>query len=215
MTSILIVFLIIIIVGPIIAVLTYKNKEEMKEHNRKEFEKQREKLKIEENRIAEIQQALIDKYGQPTKIININAWKTYDPKKYIIVFAEQSIVYLDGQEMAFEDISSFKIIDNYEIKHGEVYGELDTDTDDDSLIGRSIGGAVLGGAVGAIIGASTASKNTTAYYSQENDQLIHNYILIAGTKSFSKPTIQIRIGDNWKLASEIEVIFNLILEKNK
>lgn len=215
MTSILIVFSIIIIVGPIIVVLIYKNKEKMKELNRKEFEKQREKLKIEENRIAEIQQTLIDKYGQPTKIININTWKTYDPKKYIIVFAEQSVVYLDSQEIAFEDISSFKIIDNYEIKHGEKYGEFDTDTDTGSLIGRSIGGAVIGGGVGAIIGASTASKNTTASYYQENDQLIHNYILIVGTKNFSKPTIQIKIGDNWKLASEIEVVFNLILEKNK
>lgn len=212
----LIVVFVIILLGTFLTVLINGlNKEKMKELKQIEFENQRNKLKIEEDRITCIQQTLIDKYGQPSKIININNWKEYDHKKYIIIFTEPSIVYLGGQEISFTDISSFKIIDNYQIKHGEVIGELETKTDAGGLIGRSIGGAALGGGIGAVIGASSTPKNTSAYYLQENDKLIHDYIFIVGTKCFNRPTIQIRIGDNWKIASEIEVIFNLILENNK
>ena len=117
----LIVIFVIILIGTFLTVLINGlNKEKMKELKQIEFENQRNKLKIEEDRITCIQQTLIDKYGQPSKIININNWKEYDHKKYIIIFTEPSIVYLGGQEISFTDISSFKIIDNYQIKHGEV-----------------------------------------------------------------------------------------------
>ena len=213
----LVVFLVIIVVVVLFFILikSHKKREKKEEFIRIELERQRNIRKMEENRIVHIKKTLIDKYGQPSKIIDVNKWKEYDPKKYIIIFAEASIVYLDGQEMAFAEISSFKIVDNYQIKHGKVIGKLDTKTNTGSLIGRSIGGVVLGGGVGAVIGASSASKTTTAHYLQENDQMIHNYTLVVGTICFEKPTIHIRIGDNWEIESEIEVIFNLILEKNK
>lgn len=131
-----------------------------------------------------------------------------------MIFPKQSIVFIDNKEMSFTDISSFKIIDNYQIKHGQVNGKLDTKTKTGSLVGRSAAGAIIGGGVGAMIGASSAAKTTQVNYSQGNDKVVHDYVLLVGTKSFDEPVIEIRIGDRWKLATEIEMVFNLILERN-
>ena len=188
-----------------------------------EAQKQAERVKVakeqaelarqmEEERFDKLLNSLSEKYGTPEKIINLNIWGKNDTDKYIMVFAKSSMLYACDREISFSDIDSYKMIDNYQIKHGKVTGSLDTKTNTKSLVGRSVGGALIGGGVGAVIGASSASKNTDINYAQDNDKVIHDYTLIICTKSFESPTIEIAIGDNWKKATEIEAIFNLIVE---
>lgn len=185
--------------------------EKEKEAKKVAYEAAKVRAKIGEEKVAKMTSALTDKYGEPEKIINLNNWREYNTAKYIMIFAKASIVYLCDTEFPFKDIVSFKLIDNYQIKHGEVTGSHDTKTNTGSLVGRSIGGALIGGGVGAVIGASSASKNTTVNYSQENDTVIHNYTLVVCTTSFEKPTINIEIGKDWEKATEVEAVFNLIV----
>ena len=174
-----------------------------------------EQRKQEEDKFLQIKDSFIEKYGEPDKIINLNKWKEYIISKLIWVFAQPSIVVIGDKELPFSDIASYKIIDNYEIKHGEVNGSLDTKTNTGSLVGRTVGGAIVGGGVGAVIGASSASKNSAINYTQGNDELVHNYTLIVATKSFANPTIEFNIGNKWKEAAEIDAVFNLIIEQNQ
>ena len=153
--------------------------------------------------------AISNKYGKPDKIIRLKGYR------YIVICAQQQVVCVNSTEgVLFKDILSSKIIDNYQIKHGKISGDAKTTTSTASLIGRSAAGALVGGGVGAAIGASSASKNTTVNYTQSNDQLVHDYVLIITLNRFDSPIIKINIGNDWEKASEIEHIFALINRQN-
>jgi hypothetical protein len=208
-----ILFLVILFIAS--AILSKKEDEKKKEREAVALEAIQARRKMEEERLENLKKSLSERYGAPDKIINLNKWGKNETDKYIMVFAKSAVLYMCDAEYSFNDIVSYKMLDNYQIKHGKVSGSLDTTTSTKSLVGRSVGGALIGGGVGAVIGASSASKNTDINYTQDNDKVIHDYTLIVYTKSFESPTVEIAIGNNWKKATEVDAIFNLITVNNQ
>lgn len=178
-----------------------QEKEEKAEEERNNIANQKAQA---ENRLDARIQAVAQKYGNPDKLIKLNEYR------YIAVFAKFQILCISDTEIAFNEILSAKVIDNYQIEHGQIKGDATTTTSTSSLVGRSAAGALIGGGVGAAIGASSASKNTTVNYTQSNDKLIHDYVLIIALNRFNSSIIKVRIGNDWERATEIEHIFNLI-----
>lgn len=193
-------------------ILVYiSNKLERKDKLKEEEEqrKAKEQKALAENEYNAKIDAISNKYGKPDKIIMLKGYR------YIVICAQQQVVCVNSTEgVLFKDILSSKIIDNYQIKHGKISGDAKTTTSTASLIGRSAAGALVGGGVGAAIGASSASKNTTVNYTQSNDQLVHDYVLIITLNRFDSPIIKLNIGNDWEKASEIEHIFALINRQN-
>ena len=187
------------------------NKSEKEEKQRKEEEckKAEEQKALAESELNAKIEIISKKYGNPDKIIKLNEYK------YIVVCAQQRVVCINSTEgILFNDVLSSKIIDNYQIKHGQITGDATTSTSTSSLVGRSAAGALVGGGVGAAIGASSASKNTTVNYTQSNDELVHDYVLVITLNRFDSSIIKINIGNDWEKASEIEHIFTLINRQN-
>lgn len=147
-------------------------------------------------------------HGNPTKIIKV------DDVNVVTLFAAKKIVCINTEELLFDSILSIKLIDDYQIRHGKVTSNAETKTDSASLIGRSAAGAVVAGGAGALIGASSASKETTTHFKQENDKVIHDYTLLITLKTFESSLIKIRIGNNWEIATELEQLFLLIIKDN-
>ena len=183
-----------------------KQEEEEEEEEKAENERKyiaRQKAAAENRLNARIRE-VVQKYGSPDKLIKIGEYR------YIAAFAKYQILCISDTEIAFNEILSAKIIDNYEIEHGEINGTDITTTSTSSLLGRSAAGAIIGGGTGAIIGALSASKYTTVNYTQANDKVIHDYVLIINLNRFNSSTIKVRIGNDWKMASEVEHIIDLI-----
>ena len=202
------VFVLILLVVIAMYISSKSEREEMlrKEEERKKAEDQKALAESELNTKIE---TISKKYGNPDKIIKLNEYR------YIAVCAQQQIICINSTEgILFKDILSSKIIDNYQIEHGQISGDATTTTSTSSLVGRSAAGALVGGGVGAAIGASSASKNTTVNYSQSNDKLIHDYVLIITLSRYDSSIIKVQIGDDWEKASEIEHIFTLINRQN-
>lgn len=202
------VFVLILLVVIAMYISSISEREEMlrKEEERKKAEDQKALAESELNTKIE---TISKKYGNPDKIIKLNEYR------YIAVCAQQQIIFINSTEgILFKDILSSKIIDNYQIEHGQISGDATTTTSTSSLVGHSAAGALVGGGVGAAIGASSASKNTTVNYSQSNDKLIHDYVLIITLNRYDSSIIKVQIGDDWEKASEIEHIFTLINRQN-
>ena len=195
--------------GGIIVYISNKLEREDKLKEEEEQRKAKEQKALAENEYNAKIDAISNKYGKPDKIIRLKGYR------YIVICAQQQVVCVNSTEgVLFKDILSSKIIDNYQIKHGKISGDAKTTTSTASLIGRSAAGALVGGGVGAAIGASSASKNTTVNYTQSNDQLVHDYVLIITLNRFDSPIIKLNIGNDWEKASEIEHIFALINRQN-
>lgn len=209
------IIILLAVIGSFCFLISSVNSGFKEEEKLKKEELRKQQREAEAEKIRCLHKSLSDKYGEPSRVININWPAENSSRKYIMVFASSKILYIDDTAVPFADILSHKIIDNYEIEHGRISGVANTTTDTGSMIGRGIVGGVLGGEIGAAVGAQTASKNTTMSLSQNNDKLIHDYILVVGLKSFAKPTIELSIGNRWRLATEIEAVFNLILERNQ
>ena len=194
------------LVGAIIifVIVAVNNDNERQKEEEERENKQRQYKEATQNRLDARIQAVSQKYGSPDKLIKLSEYR------YIAVFAKSQIICISDTEIAFNEIMSAKIIDNYQIEHGQITGDATTTTSTSSLVGRSAAGAIIGGGIGAAIGASSASKNTTVNYTQSNDKLIHDYVLIITLNRFNSSIIKVRIGNNWERAAEIEHIFNLI-----
>lgn len=198
------VFVIVVLLAIVVYVWYKSDKEEKqkKEEERKKIEEQNALAEEELNKKIDI---ISKKYGNPDKIIRLNGYR------YIVVCAQEQVVCINSIEgVSFKDILSSKIIDNYQIQHGEITGDATTTTSTSSLVGRSAAGAIVGGEVGAAIGASSATKNTKTSYTQANDTIIHNYVLIITLNRFDSSIVKVEIGNDWEAASEIEHIFDLI-----
>jgi hypothetical protein len=207
-----IAFAIIILV--ILVVIGVNASNEHEEQQKKLRQAKIDQRKKAEEMFLQIKQNLIDEYGEPDNLINFNNLWEYQIRKCIIVWINKSMLYVGGNHISFTDISSYNIVDNYQIKHGKINGSLDTKTNTGSLIGRSAAGAVIGGGVGAVIGASSASKKTDLNYTQDNDKLVHDYTLIIKTKDIKNPTIQFSMGDKWKKVAEVESILDILISQN-
>lgn len=181
-----------------------------------EAEEKKRKI-VEDKKIAEdaVQSAidqLVDKYGGLSKTIKLEKLGDIpDLKKRLLVFGESELLYVDGREVFFKDIISYKITDDYRIKHGEVESSSKTKISTGSLIGRTVAGAVIGGGLGAAIGAVSASKNTTTIGKQKKDVIIHNYSLSINVRSLENPLIRLNLGWSTEKAEEVNAIFAYII----
>ena len=175
-----------------------------------------EKLRQDEkDEFMNIKQRLIEDYGEPNQTINLNDKGEYDTGKYIMVFAKARIVFLDWEEFSFDDIVSYRVIDNYQIQHGEVFGDAQSEADIADVVGCGAAGAMIGGETGAFIGASLAPRTLHFEYNQENDMILHDYVLVIVTNSFDEPTIKIEIGDDWQSAVETDALFARIMNQKQ
>ena len=155
--------------------------------------------------------SLTAKYGEPDRVIRP---KNCALNGYIALFIAHKVLCISDVEFPFADIASYKLIDNYFIKNGEICGDIKTRTNEGSLIGRALEGAFWGGDVGAVIGATTASKNTSVNISQEDNRLIHDYTLLVNLKGINREGIEMHLGNDWRLAAELEHLFSQIIESN-
>lgn len=202
--------LIIIVIFACIIYIIYASKEakkaEAKRQQRAEYKK-----RAEESVQRSIGQ-LSDKYGRLSNTIRLENWGDMpDIKKCLLVFGDSELLYVDGREVLFKDIVSYRITDDYRIKHGEVEYTSETNTSTGSLLGRSAAGAILGGGVGAVIGASSASKITTTIGTQKDDTIIHEYSLSINVRSLENPLIRMNLGDSTKKAEKVNAIFAYII----
>lgn len=103
--------------------------------------------------IAETQQPIIAKYGDPARTLYTSGWHN------IMVFPEYRIITVDRQEYFFKDIVSCKLVQSVD--------------------------------------------NT------------HDYTLFVLIRDFKQPIVEIPIGNDIRIAIEIEALFNLIIDKNQ
>lgn len=151
------------------------------------------------------------KYGEPDRLILSNDQMEYG---YFALFIEQKMLCINDTEIKFSDIASYKMVDNYIIKNGDISGDIETRTDEDSLLGRAVGGSLLGGDTGAMIGAITASKSSSVHISQKNGKLVHDYTLLINLKGLNREGVEMHIGDDWRLAAELEHLFDQIIKES-
>ena len=161
--------------------------------------------------IDNVLNSLTAKYGAPDRVIRP---ENCTLNGYIALFVAHKILCISDVEFPFADIASYKLIDNYFIKNGEICGDIKTRTNEGSLIGRALEGAFWGGDTGAIIGGVTASKKTSVDIHREDDRLIHDYTLLVNLKGINREGIEMHLGNDWRLAAELEHLFSQIIESN-
>lgn len=105
------------------------------------------------NQIAQIQQPIIAKYGDPAITLHTSDWHS------IMVFPGYRIITIDRQEYFFKDIVSCKLVQSVD--------------------------------------------NT------------HDYTLFVLIRDFKQPIVEIPIGNDIRIAIEIEALFNLAIDKNQ
>ena len=161
--------------------------------------------------IDNVLNSLTAKYGAPDRVIRP---ENCTLNGYIALFVAHKVLCISDVEFPFADIASYKLIDNYFIKNGEICGDIKTRTNEGSLIGRALEGAFWGGDTGAIIGGVTASKKTSVDIHREDDRLIHDYTLLVNLKGINREGIEMHLGNDWRLAAELEHLFSQIIESN-
>lgn len=167
--------------------------------------------KIMKTDIDNVLNSLTAKYGAPDRVIRP---ENCTLNGYIALFVAHKVLCISDVEFPFADIASYKLIDNYFIKKGEICGDIKTRTNEGSLIGRALKGAFWGGNTGAIISGITASKKTSVDIHQEDDRLIHDYTLLVNLKGINREGIEMHLGNDWRLAAELEHLFSQIIESN-
>lgn len=207
----------IVVVAPIVIIWENEQKKEKRaEHLRLMRETDEILAKVRddaEEAFLNVKGGLVKEYGEPNQIIDLNEQGEYWLDRYIMVFADAEVVYLDGEEYAFDDILMYRWIDNCKIQHGDIYGETDSAADLVDVVGRGATGAMIGDEVGAVIGVSSAPRTAHFELSQDNDTVIHDYTLVVTTKNFDAPTIKIHIGDDWESAVEVDALFARIMDR--
>ena len=167
--------------------------------------------KIMKTDIDNVLNSLTAKYGAPDRVIRP---ENCTLNGYIALFVAHKVLCISDVEFPFADIASYKLIDNYFIKNGEICGDIKTRTNEGSLIGRALEGAFWGGDTGAIIGGVTASKKTSVDIHRDDDRLIHDYTLLVNLKGINREGIEMHLGNDWRLAAELEHLFSQIIESN-
>ena len=168
--------------------------------------------KIVQNNIDNALQSLTAKYGNPDRIIRPEDKSTYG---YFALFAAHKVFFINDNKFQFVDIASFKLVDNYQIERGGINGKVTTTTDTNDVFFSSVVGKFWGGKTGAIIGGATATKHSAVNLAQSNDVLVHDYTLLANLKGVNREGIEMHLGNDWRLAAELEHIFSQIIESGR
>lgn len=215
--------LIFIVIGaliPIILIIIFilhRNKIARDNQERINKEKEAERIKREQFTAACVkckkeEEALISKYGNPNKIIRL---ETTDINRYIMVFGEKKLLFVNGVLVNFSSILSYNIVDDYSIAKGTVFATTSTKTNVGETVSLGVVGAIVGGDAGAIVGSSMAAKDSTTIISGGEDKIQHNYILTINVKDINNPLIKFVIGEDTDISMEINAIMLYIVDGNK
>ena len=133
---------------------------------------------------------------------------------YFVLFIEHKLLYINDVKFNFSDIASCKLVDNCQITKGDISGSITTSADTKDVVISSLAGDFWGGKTGAIIGGATAQKHSSVNLVQNNDTLVHDYTLLINLKGINREGIEMHIGDDWRLAAELEHLFDQIIKES-
>ena len=173
--------------------------------------RERRKIKSTQSKIDKALNGLIAEYGKPDRVIRPEDKLIYG---YFALFIEHKLLYINDVKFHFADIASFKLVDNCQIEKGHISGNVTTNADTKDVIISSMAGKFYGGKTGAIIGGATATKHSSIYLTQSNDTLIHDYTLLVNLKGINREGIEMHLGDDWRLAAELEHMFDQIIKES-
>jgi len=178
------------------------------EEARKRYQK---KINSVQSKIDRALNKLIAKYGQPDRVIRPNDLTDYG---YFALFVNHKVIYINDIAFPFADIASYKLVDNCQITKGDISGSITTSADTKDVVISSLAGDFFGGKTGAIIGGATAQKHSSVNLVQNNDTLVHDYTLLINLKGINREGIEMHIGDDWRLAAELEHLFDQIIKES-
>lgn len=177
------------------------------EEARKRYQK---KIKSTQSKIDKALNGLIAEYGKPDRVIRPNDLTDYG---YFALFVNHKVIYINDIAFPFADIASYKLVDNCQITKGDISGSITTSADTKDVVISSLAGDFWGGKTGAIIGGATAQKHSSVNLVQNNDTLVHDYTLLINLKGINREGIEMHIGDDWRLAAELEHLFDQIIKE--
>lgn len=174
------------------------------EEARKRYQK---KIKSTQSKIDKALNGLIAEYGKPDRVI-----RPYDELEYgyFALFVEHKLLCINDEKFHFSDFASYKLVDNCQIEKGDIVGGVTTHSED--VFTRSMAGKFFGGKTGAIIGGTTATRHSSIHLQQNNDALIHDYTLLVNLKGINRDGIEMHLGNDWRLAAELEHLFDQIIK---
>lgn len=185
------------------------------EERRQELAEEEEAERVRQKKINSVQSKidralnkLIAKYGQPDRVI-----RPYDELEYgyFALFVEHKLLCINDEKFHFSDFASYKLVDNCQIEKGDIVGGVTTHSED--VFTRSMAGKFFGGKTGAIIGGTTATRHSSIHLQQNNDALIHDYTLLVNLKGINRDGIEMHLGNDWRLAAELEHLFDQIIKE--
>lgn len=152
---------------------------------------------------------LINKYGVPSRVVIIDECESerLNINNEFMVFGETKKIWACGREIAIDSINDFIVDDESIIQKGQIKSVSSTSTG--SMVGRTITGAIIGGGAAAVIGGLTAKKQTI--YTQKNDKVIHNYMLVINVQDLQNPIVMIKIGNDKNKAMEINALMQVVM----
>ena len=179
----------------------------------KEYAQKREQQKVEstQSQIDNAIELLTEKYGIPDRVIRPNDLTDYG---YFALFVNHKVIYINDIAFPFADIASYKLVDNCQITKGNISGSVTTSVDTKDVVLSSLAGDFWGGKTGAIIGGATAQKHSSVSLTQNNDTLVHDYTLLINLKGLNREGVEMHIGDDWRLAAELEHLFDQIIKES-
>ena len=200
-----------------------QREEEKKEEERRQADLRRQKEEAEKNRLEEFRQL----YGQLSRSFSIE--NPYDAPLKIYVFEDVNKIVINNIPYSFSDIISVDIFDNQQTKIVDLeetpryllppQQKMTTKTSTKNLVGRAVVGGLLFGGIGAVVGAATAKKEQIIpaqrpNLSQPVHIVIHNYNLAVTINSVQQSSLNIRIGNNQRLAEDLFSLFKVICNRN-
>ncbi len=202
---------IVAVIAIVIIVAKMEKRQQQKEYE--EYAQKREQQKIEstQSKIDNALELLTKKHGAPDRVIRPNDLTDYG---YFALFVNHKVIYINDIAFPFADIASYKLVDNCQITKGNISGSVTTSADTKDVVLSSLAGKFYGGRTGAIIGGATATKHSSIHLTQSNDTLIHNYTLLVNLKGINREGIEMHLGDDWRLAAELEHLFDQIIKES-
>ncbi len=194
-------FALFCIFGIILNEKEEKNKKSRKEDYKKRIAKEQEYIK---NEYEKKKCLLIEKYGEPDKDIII---KYRNLQSEIMSFSNFNRIWILGHDYSMDDIIGCSLHDEQSIQQGTVSFETKVKTG--NMVKRAAVGGLLFGGAGAVIGGVTAKKASVSR--QEDDKVVHNYIVFINVNSMSTPVISVNVGEDVYKANAIVSLINVII----
>ena len=200
-----------------IVIIVAKNSAEKEQSRQQEAyeeyaqKREQQKIKSTQSKIDNALELLTEKHGIPDRVIRPNDLTDYG---YFALFVDHKVIYINDIAFPFADIASYKLVDNCQITKGDISGSITTSADTKDIVISSLAGDFWGGKTGAIIGGATAQKHSSVNLVQNNDTLVHDYTLLINLKGINREGIEMHIGDDWRLAAELEHLFDQIIKES-